>query len=149
MSSVTHTTSSPSNFQLITDALADYAEQTGIDLSINPFAEKLQLSTSPDAILELLHEREMAFKEYRDGNRRLISCLSPVVKVLHAFSDTIGEAVSFVPFPPTKAIFAGIDALLLPLVESVQAMMLSRPFESLASFLKRSRSIPRYCPPRR
>lgn len=88
--------SSPSNFQLITDALADYTEQTGIDLSNNPFAEKLQFSTSPDAILELLHEQEISFKEYRDGNRRLISCLSPAVRVLHAFSDIIGEALSLV-----------------------------------------------------
>ena len=90
------TTTSHSNFQLIMDALADYADQTGIDLSQNPFVEKIQESNTPEAALELLQEREKSFKEYRDENRRLISCLSPAVRVLHAFSRTIGEAISLV-----------------------------------------------------
>ena len=69
---------------------------TGIDLANNPFSEKIETSNSPEAILELLQERENAFKEYREGNRRLISCLSPGVKVLHAFSGIAAEAVSLV-----------------------------------------------------
>ena len=76
--------------------MADYAKQTGIDLAKNPFAEKIELSNSPEAILELLQEREKAFKEYREGNRRLITCLTPAVTVLHAFSGILGEAVSLV-----------------------------------------------------
>jgi len=36
-----------SNYQLIINALTNYADRTGIDLSANPFAEKLQLSNSP------------------------------------------------------------------------------------------------------
>ena len=96
MSSTGQVTSSPSNFQLIINALADYANLTGIDLTKNPFAEKIECSNSPEAILELLQERETAFKEYREGNRRLISCLSPGVKVLYAFSGIAGEAVSLV-----------------------------------------------------
>jgi hypothetical protein len=81
---------------LIIDALTDYAKLTGIDLAKHPFAEKIELSTTPEAILELLRERERAFKEYREVNRGLISCLSPVVKVLHASSGFLGEAVSLV-----------------------------------------------------
>jgi hypothetical protein len=96
MSSIEHPTISPSNLQLIIDALGEYANLTGIDLSKNPFAEKLQLSTSPDSILELLRERENAFKEYRDGNRRLINTLSPAVQVLHAFSSILNEAADLV-----------------------------------------------------
>jgi hypothetical protein len=85
-----------SSIQSIIDALADYANQTGIDLSRNPFAEKLQQCDTPDTILELLQEREKAFKEYRGGNRRLINCLNPAVRVLHVFSGTVGEAISLV-----------------------------------------------------
>ena len=96
MSSTEDTTTAPSNFQLIIDALVDHANQTGIDLSKNPFAEKIQLLTSPDDILELFEEREKAFKEYRDGNRKLITCLSPAVRVLHALSGILGEAVTLV-----------------------------------------------------
>jgi hypothetical protein len=121
-------TTSPSTVQSIIDALADYARVTGIDLSDSPFAAAIEHSNSPEAILELLQEREKAFKEYRDGNRKLISCLRPAVKVIHSFSGILGEAVSLVscachsgdrfnvtcqvPFPPTKALFAGIDSLL-------------------------------------
>ena len=96
MSPTDHTTTSDSNLQLIIDALADYANQTGIDLSRNPFVEKLQRSNTPDAILRLFQEREEAFKEYCDKNRRLINCLGPAVRVLHAFSGFLGEAVNLV-----------------------------------------------------
>ena len=131
MSSTGQATSSTSfgpNIQLITNALADYAKITGVDLSNNPFASLIERCNSPEAILELLQEREMAFKPYRDENRRLIKSLSPAIKVLQAFSGILGEAVSLVshkyhpfthlnilrqvPFPPAKALFVGIDVLL-------------------------------------
>jgi hypothetical protein len=107
MSSTGQAISSPSNYQLIIDALADYAKLTGTDLPKHPFAEKIKHSISPEAILELLQEREEAFKEYRDVNRGLISCLSPAVKILHASSGTLGEAVSLVSserhIPPCRS----------------------------------------------
>ena len=88
-------TSSTSNIKSIIDAaLADYAETTGIDLSKSSFSATLERSNSSEAILQLFQEREKAFKEYRDGNRRLINCLSPAVKVLQAFLGILGEAVS-------------------------------------------------------
>jgi len=90
------TTSSASNIRLITDALEKYAKITGNDFSKNPFAAALEQSDSPEAILQLLQEREKAFKEYREGSRRLINCLSPVVNVLQAFSGIFGEAVRLV-----------------------------------------------------
>jgi len=90
------TTSSASNIRLITDALEKYAKITGNDFSKNPFAAALEQSDSPEAILQLLQEREKAFKEYREGSRRLINCLSPVVNVLQAFSGIFGEAVGLV-----------------------------------------------------
>ena len=124
----TSSTSSTSNIQLITNALVEYAQITGIDLSDNPFAAAIEEANSPEAILELLQEREKAFKDYRAGNRRLISCLTPAVNVIQAFSGILGEAVSLVshayylvtlltrplqvPFPPAKALFVGIDVLL-------------------------------------
>jgi hypothetical protein len=96
MSSTGQATSSSSNVQLIIDALADYSKQTGIDLSNNPFAAVLEQSNSPEAILQLLQQREKAFKDFRDDNRTLINCLSPAVKILQAFSGILGEAVSLI-----------------------------------------------------
>ena len=117
MSSTGQAASSTSNFQLITNALADYTNLVGIDLTENPFAEKIELSNSPEAILGLLQEREKAFKEYRDGNRGLISYLSPAVKALHAISGTVGEVVSQVSitYRPVKSVNV---ASLAPLLSS-------------------------------
>lgn len=89
-------TLSASNIQLIIDALVDYSKTTGIDLSDNPFAAALEQSNSLEAILKLLQGREKAFKEYCNGNRRLIDCLSPAVKVLQAFSGILGGAARLV-----------------------------------------------------
>jgi hypothetical protein len=90
----------------------------------------LEQSNSPEAILVLLQERQKAFKTYRDRNRRLINYLSPAVKIIHAVSGILGEAVSLVsvtyypvpvnpltwprqiPFSPAKAVFTSIDVLL-------------------------------------
>ena len=92
----TSSTPSSSNIQLITDALADYAKMTGTDLSKNPFASAIERANSPAVILELLQEREKSFKDYREGSRRLINCLTPAVNVIQAFSGILGEAVSLV-----------------------------------------------------
>ncbi|SRR6266403_1597609 len=84
------------NIKLIVNSLASYTKETGKDLSKSPFASKLEQSNSPQDILRLLEEREKAFEEYREGKRRLINCLNPAVKVLHAFSGILGEAVGLV-----------------------------------------------------
>jgi fungal STAND N-terminal Goodbye domain len=92
------TTASTSNFRLILDALDDYTKQTGIDLTKNAFAESLQNCDSLDSVLQLLQDRVQAFKDYRDGNHKLINWLSPVVRVLHGFSAILGEAAGLVSF---------------------------------------------------
>ena len=96
MSLTRQAASSTPNAQLIAGALADYSKTTGIDLSTNPFAAAIEQSNSPEATLQLLEEREKAFKEYRDGNRRLTSCLRPTVRVLQAFSGILVESVTLV-----------------------------------------------------
>jgi hypothetical protein len=129
LSSTGQAISSTSNIQLIIDAaLADYAKITGIDLSTKPFVVMLEESHSPEAILVLLQDRQKAFEAYSGGNRRLMSCLSPAVTIIYAFSGILGEAVSLVsvtyhpvilltwpcqvPFSPAKAVFTSIDVLL-------------------------------------
>jgi hypothetical protein len=76
--------------------LIDYSKQTGIDLSKYPIADVFEQSNSPEAILQLFQQRERAFKEYREGNPRLINCLSPAVNVLQAFSGILGGVASLV-----------------------------------------------------
>jgi hypothetical protein len=85
------------SIQLIIDAsLVEYEKQVGIDLAKHPFAERLQTCHSPDDVLKLLEDKANEFKDYREGNRKLIDCLKPVVNVIQVFSDILGEAVSLV-----------------------------------------------------
>ena len=85
-----------SNLQSILDAADKYAEQTGINLKNNPFADKVKGCDSPGAVLVLLQENLKEFKDYRDKDRKFIECVSPVVQVIHAFSGILGEAASVV-----------------------------------------------------
>ena len=125
-------TTSSSYFQPILDAaLVSYRNQTKVDLTKHPSADKLQNSSSLDDILQLLLERESAFNVFRDKHRKLIDSLRPIVQAVHAFSTICGEAAGLVrnqhhifflfaypyaslqaPFLPTKVIFVGIDVLL-------------------------------------
>jgi hypothetical protein len=85
-----------SNFQSIIDAVDKYAEQTGINLKENLFADKVKGCDSPDAVLLLLQENVKVFKDYRDQNRKFIDCLNPVVQFVHAFSGILGEVAGLV-----------------------------------------------------
>jgi hypothetical protein len=96
MSSTGQATTPFENVKLIINALADYARETGVDLSKSPFATKFEQLRSPEGILQLLEEREKAFKEYREGRRRLTNFLKPAVKVLHGFSGILSEAAGVV-----------------------------------------------------
>ena len=87
----------PASFREILDkALADYREQIGVDIDQHPFIDELQGRDSPDDILRLLEEKANAFKVYRDGNRKLINKLRPIVHVIHVLSGVVGDAASSV-----------------------------------------------------
>jgi hypothetical protein len=90
------TTPSPSNFQLISEALSDYTKQTGIDLTKNPFVNQFQSCDSAEAISELLQDRATAFKSYRNENRKLISCLYPIFQFILVFSGTLRSGLVLV-----------------------------------------------------
>ena len=100
------TATSSSIFQSIFDAaLSDYAKQTGIDLATYPFVQTLQTCDSADRILDLLQDKANQFQAYRDGNRKLINCLKPVVQVLHTVSGVLGEAATVVS-PPIRTLLS-------------------------------------------
>ena len=106
-----------SNFQSILDATDKYAEQTGINLNQNPFADKVKSCDSPAAVLHLLQENLKTFKDYRDQKRNFIDCLSPVVQFIHAFSGVLGGVTGMVsrecPCRPGCPFFVEKNYLLL------------------------------------
>ena len=97
--SPTAASSTATRFQPILDAAFDsYANQTGIDLVKHPSADKLQNCHSLEDVLQLLLERERAFKDYRERHHKLIDSLRPVVKIVHQFSNFFGEVAGVVSF---------------------------------------------------
>jgi fungal STAND N-terminal Goodbye domain len=108
-SSTTLSGSSASRLQFIFEnALQDYTKQTGVDLTKYDFINQLERSGSPDEVLMLLRDKAKKFKEYRDGNRKLINWITPVVQVVHLFAGFLEEATSIVSrkaFKPFKWLF--------------------------------------------
>jgi hypothetical protein len=89
-------TSTPSpDFKLILDAglsraLNEYKEKTGKPLLDHPLAAELQQCDSVDAIKAVFQAQAEAFQQFGDSDQKLTKWISPVVDVLHTFSDTLG-----------------------------------------------------------
>ncbi|KAH9047076.1 hypothetical protein EDB84DRAFT_1673799, partial [Lactarius hengduanensis] len=121
-------------------ALADYTNQVDIDLATYPLADTLQSCASPDDVLKLLEDSANKFKDFREGNRKLLNWISPVVHIVHTLSAVLGASIALVPFEPAKAVFAGVDVLIAAasgVSSSYDALV--DLFECLANFLKRLR----------
>ena len=91
-----HPTSTLSNFQLIFgNALKVYKKRTRKDLLTHPLANRLKACDLPSSILSVLQERVQELNSSRPNKEKW---LDPVVNVLHAFSETLGEDVGSVCF---------------------------------------------------
>ena len=85
------------SFQPILDtALADYTKQLGIDLATHSLADSLRLCRSPDDVLMLLEDKAKEFQDFRNGNRKLIDWLSPIIRVVHTLSGVLGRSITLV-----------------------------------------------------
>ena len=123
--------SSSSSFQaLFGAALQDYENRTGISLVNHPFAKRLEECDSLGSITAILREQAKGFREVRGDNGKFMKSVNCSVDVLYilSISTVLGEGVGVVrpkqssaflvlyrflqPFPPAKAIFAGIAILL-------------------------------------
>jgi len=90
-------TTSTSIFKVILDnALKDYTKKTGINLAKYDFARQIEGCNSPDEVLWLFGEKARQFEEHREGNRRLINWITPIVQVVHVLSGSLGEAINLV-----------------------------------------------------
>jgi hypothetical protein len=76
--------------------LKAYKKRTKKDLLKHPLADRLETCDSPSSILDVLQEQLQELNESQRGNERLTKWLDPTVKVLHAFSNTLGEGVGLV-----------------------------------------------------
>jgi hypothetical protein len=91
--------SARANYQSIFDsALQEYTKKTRKHLSSDPLFHKLQSCSSPDDIITILRQQIPGFDQSSSGSSddRLTKWLDPTVKVINAFSVTIGGAVALV-----------------------------------------------------
>ncbi|KAH9027727.1 hypothetical protein EDB85DRAFT_2291469 [Lactarius pseudohatsudake] len=132
------TTTDTSTFKAIFDnALKDYENKTGTNLTTHPLADKLQTCDSPDAVLNVLQEHVRAYEESRNGDQRLTKLLDPTIHILYLFSAALGEGVGLA-FGPAKVIFAGFSVLLATAKASKAGHnALVDLFERVGSFLER------------
>ena len=92
----TTTATSSAKFQLIfNSALKAYEERTKKDLLVHPLAVQLQNCKTPSAILDVLHQE---LDQSLGSDDRWTKWLDPIVNVVHALSDTLGEGISQVRF---------------------------------------------------
>jgi hypothetical protein len=94
---------SSANLQSILNAALDsYTQQTGIDLTHHPSADRFQNCITVEDVLQLLRDRETEFKDYRIENRKLFDCLRPVVHVIHGVSGILGDVAGLVSSSPLR-----------------------------------------------
>lgn len=74
--------------------MAEYKKKTGDDILAHWLAAELQTCESVDAVLDLLRDQAKVFEP--SGEEKLMKWIDPLVHVLHAFSDALGDGVSLV-----------------------------------------------------
>ena len=118
---------------LLDDALNEFENRAGTNLIRHQIIDRLKDCESPDSVIDVLREQAQAFRNFRGDDGKLMIWLKRTVVVLHTLSTSgvLGESIGLVriysfhltrthhrnthslqPFPPAKAIFAGIGILL-------------------------------------
>ena len=90
-----------SNFQPIFDtAVGEYRKQTKTDLLQHPLAVDFDACESPDAVLAVLQHQVQGVDQFqnKDSDDELARWLYSTVKVIFAFSASLGEGVNLVCF---------------------------------------------------
>ena len=125
------TNTSPELKYLFEAALNEFEKRAGTSLVRHQIIDKLVNCKSADSVIDVLQEQAQAFRNFRGDDGKLMMWLKRTVNVLYTLStsDVVCEGISLVcvysflwhvpcnisllqPFPPAKAIFAGIAILL-------------------------------------
>ncbi|KAH9970343.1 hypothetical protein BJV74DRAFT_867298 [Russula compacta] len=105
---------SSSHFRsLLGTALQNYERQTGTKLDDHPLFQRVKACDSVESITTVLREQARALHEFRGDDGKVMKSLKCAVDILNTLSTStvLGEGIGL-PFPPAKAIFAGIAILL-------------------------------------
>jgi len=78
---------------ILKEASRQYKDLTGEDLATHPCAAELENWNSVDAVLNLFQGKAQGFNEFRKGNKKLLTWLTPVVQTVVAVSGPLGDAL--------------------------------------------------------
>jgi hypothetical protein len=81
---------------VLNTALEAYERMTKIKLLTHPLAAQIQSCDSPTAILSVLRDLIQQFNQRYTSDQRLTNWPNATVKVLYAFSGTLGDSVGHV-----------------------------------------------------
>ncbi|KAN0120604.1 hypothetical protein V8E52_004431 [Russula decolorans] len=130
---------SPELKLLFEAALNEFENRTGTNLVQHQVVDKLVNCQSADSVIDVLQEQAQAFRNFRGDDGRVMTWLKQTVDVLDSLSTSgvLGEGIGL-PFPPAKAIFAGIGILLGAIKDVAKSYdAIVELFESFESFLRR------------
>ncbi|KAF8461648.1 hypothetical protein DFH94DRAFT_848349 [Russula ochroleuca] len=131
--------SPPELKSLFETALNEFEKRAGTNLAQHQVISKLVNCESADSVIDVIQEQAQAFRNFRGDGGKLTTWLKRTVNVLYnlSVSEMLCEGASL-PFPPAKALFAGI-AVLLGAIKDISSSYdaLIDLFESFESFLRR------------
>lgn len=78
---------------ILKEAWKQYEDLTGEDLATHPCAAELDDWDSVDTVLKLFQGHVQGFNEFRKGNRKLLTWLTPVVQTVVNVSGPLGDAL--------------------------------------------------------
>ena len=79
-------------------AEGEYQRITDKSLDTHPFAKKLRICDSPEAVSNLFQNQADVLSKFCEGDKKLIALLDPTIHILFAFSDTLGEGIGLVRY---------------------------------------------------
>ena len=92
----TPTSFSPTTEDVFNAALDEYSKQTGNDLAKHPLSAQLESCKTYSDFLIVLGEPAKTFREFRDGNKKLVKVLEPTVNVMCSLSRAFGDGIGLV-----------------------------------------------------
>lgn len=90
---------------IINTALTKYSSQTGKDLRNHPLATEIDACNSAESILKVFRDQAREFEDSRNGDRKLIECLEPLVINLYAISTSPIFSTVVGPVRPGQFLF--------------------------------------------
>ena len=86
-------------------ALNEYKKTTGGGLLDHPLAKEVKKCDTIGAISAILQGQARQFRQFKDGDQRLMKWIDPMVDTLSTFSETLGGVASIVrPGNPVRSL---------------------------------------------